>query len=207
MKIKLLKGLLTVLVMGTFNTANAVTLQAGKSYQLLGNITAFSTEAGFSGAYSLVPPGNISYFTLNFDNTISVVLNLAQADGDKATLTIDRLNLAGSGNALTMNAPTGVTTFAGGYKDIGNFHPVNNPAAFSNFATAMSGQLNTSANTFKIWGAYYNLANTKLGTTDFHLTVGSVVNTGAAQVPEPISISLLGMGLLGGVMSRRRKAV
>lgn len=184
------------------SSAHAVTLKAGDSYVLLGNIRGISTDNTYTGIYSLNSPGLISYFTVNFDNTISVVLNLIQADGDKATLTIDRLALGGVGTALTMNAPAGVTSY-GAYKDIGNFFPVNNPLTFTNFAIAMPGQLNTTANTFKIWGSYFTQAGIALGGTDMHLTIGSTVTS---QIPEPVSMSLLGIGLLGGIFRRKLMA-
>ena len=196
----LLKGLFGLFLgLCITSSANAVTLTAGHSYALAGNILTPS------GLFSLTAPGASSYFTVNLDNTISVVMNLIGGNGvipANYTLTIDRLILGGTGTALTMNAPAGVTAF-GSYKDIGNFFAVNNPSAFSNFAIAMPGQLNTAANTFKIWGAYYSQTGALVrGQTDFHLTIGSDVTS---RVPEPMSMSLLGMGLLGGVINRRKK--
>ncbi len=199
-----IKGLIIslVLFLGITGSANAVTLVAGNTYQLLGNIVGRSPVAGYSQTYSLTPAGLKSSFTVNFDNTISVILNLVGlSNGNVATLTIDKLTLSGLTGAISMNAPATAATIAGAYKDIGNFLTAG---VNTNFGIAMAGQLNTAANTWKLWGAYFNSANISLGGTDFHLTIGGQI--GNTQIPEPMSVSLLGMGLLGGLISRKRKA-
>lgn len=205
---KSLKILLsTVLFLLLGSTANAVTLVAGHSYQLTGNVYGASTVAGTTGLYSLTPAGSYSFFTYNADKTIDVVLNLIMANGTRATLIMNDIVVGGTGSALTMSAAAGATNFvhaSTNYKDVGNFLPAANPSAFSNFAIAMNGQLNTLANTFKFWGKYFSQTGSFLyGQTDFHLNIGSDVTT---QVPEPLTLSLLGMGLLGGVISRKKRA-
>jgi hypothetical protein len=186
--------------------ASAVTIVAGNSYQLTGSIVSHSTDAEFTGLYDLSSPDSISYLTVNFDNTISVVLNLTQADGDKAVLEIKELVYAeGPNGMLNLSAPAGAKTFASGCKHIGDFYPVNNPTAFTQFTIAGNNhKINTIDNSFGLAiTSYYDQADRFLGRNNISFNIGGLVNT---QVPEPMTLSLMGLGLLGGALKRRRSA-
>jgi hypothetical protein len=198
---KLIIALVVLLSVAT--TANAVTLVAGNTYQLSGSITSYASDTNYNGAYTLL---NTSSFTVNFDNTISVVLNLLQADGDRAILVIDKLLLGGSGTTLSLAAPAGVKVFPSGCKDIGDFIPVGNPAAYTDFTIAGNGHnINTVNNTLNLLvTSYYTKPGMGfLGRNNVTLNIGNSINT---QVPEPMTLSLLGLGLIGGAINRRRKS-
>lgn len=184
-------------------SANAVTLVAGNTYQLSGSITSYASDAKYNGLYSLL---NSSRLIVNADNSVSAVLDLIQADGDRATLTIDKLLLSGTGTVLSLSAPSGVKVFPSGCKDIGDFVPVGNPAAYTDFTIAGTGHnINTTANTLSLLvTSYYSKPGmTFLGRNNVTLTIGGV--TGGTQIPEPMTMSLLSVGLLGGLVSRKKK--
>lgn len=183
------KGLLAALSL-TFSVsqAQATPIVAGQSYELVNKYT------------SQLSTTELSYFTVNLDNTISAILNLANGN----VVEISSLVLETTAAGFSMNAPLGATAF-GAYKDVGNIFPETNPTAFNDFAIAMPGQIYTASNDWKIWSAIFNHTTGALvtGQSDYHLGYGRNVTN---EVPEPMTMTLLGMGLVGGAIRRRRNA-
>lgn len=185
-------------------TAQAVTLTPGTSYSLGGTVTGYSINTRYNGLYNVL---GTSTLTVNADNSISAVINLLQPDGDTATLRIDKLLMTGTGVTKTLTAPrgAGIKVYPSGCVDIGSFTTADGNVVDFTISTG-SGAINTNTNIFSISSTTYyalNPAMTYLGRVGFSLTIGNA--TGGTNVPEPMSMTLLGLGLLGGVVSRKKK--
>ena len=183
---KIIKNILGMAIVLAFTaSAHAVTLTPGRSFQLTGGI--LSTTA-------------LSYFTINTDGSLSAVL--IESDGDVINIE-NVVRGADMGEIAQFFAPDGVTAY-GNYKDIGSHTSTN--GTVSDFAIgAHPVKVYQNSNLFKVWAALFNpqTGGLNLGQRDYHLNIGGDVTS---QVPEPMTMSLLGMGLLGGAIRRKKAA-
>lgn len=147
----------------------------------------------------------LSYVTINDDNTISFVVNGAEAEFGR--LESDVLSFDNQTGLVQMfNNPDGVD-YGSDFIDYGQATSDNgNIGRFaSNLPVKLTLDANGNATKFQTWVRIVNplTGSFETGRRDFHLDIGREL--AAAEVPEPMTMSLLGMGLIGGAI-RRKKA-
>lgn len=181
-------------------TANATTVPYATATALAANSTA-TTTINFNGGSGETYYGNAwttSGVTFGAD---SGVFHIRTAAHDAAYHPNGYVDLQGS--TLSMNFGTAVTSV--GF-DFGDFY-----SSIVNLSITLGNgdmfNVSSPSNAYGYFGVTSNVAFNSLTITTNNLYTGfDNVTFGAAAVPEPASLALLGVGLFGFAAARRKNA-
>lgn len=202
---RVLVGLLLSIVFTS--SAYAVSIENGQYYLLSGSIRAVDAN-GLVKEYTLNQGAELSYFTFDATNAqINVALHGTAADNSSSSLVIENSLFLGLGSGpgynLTLHADASSPRFGNTYSGIGEFVPNYDPQLDTVFAINRPGQISSSNDTFKLFGAFFNDTTGALVlSADLNLTIGRNVTS---EVPEPASLALLFSSLLGASRIRARR--
>ncbi|GAC1337634.1 MAG: hypothetical protein NVSMB18_02850 [Acetobacteraceae bacterium] len=198
-------------------------------------LRADSLDTGFAGGGGNVAEGNLQNGPaggdghgsgkLNSNNTSTIAMSVA--GGTKLTVSFnDDVNIQASSRALAGETASGaisssvtiqrngvtVFTFApdgSGLGDVTGGTVTSDPYSLNfNVGTSSGGSLTGS---YTKSGGFFSATTNSLADGDYTIIVNQQSNIdlqiGAARIPEPASMALLGAGLLGfGVIRRNRKS-
>jgi hypothetical protein len=170
----------------------AFTPTAGYTMSFTGQ-TAFIFDTAFYASNSYYASNGTDYLRLYQSTT-----TLKNSSG--ALFSVNSIDLANSYTSTATASPYNATatltgTFADG-KTVTTSYVLSN----NNFAS-------TNDYTTALLAGFTNLTSFTIAATGYNLNVDNIViNQAAANVPEPASVALLGLGLAGFAVARRRKA-
>lgn len=155
-----------------------------------GPLPTFINNPGFFGPHHQIAYNGTSFIRLTWD----VVLELTSTTNTPFSVnSIDLVNYLYYGERDRSNV-TLTGTYADGRKIVAKY--------------TYNDDLTTAANDFhtETLAGFTNLVSFSVETSNYYLALDNIViNQSAADVPEPASLAMLGLGFAGIVATRRRK--
>ncbi len=198
-----IKSQLTVLAAAAALFAGAVSVSYAVPVVYSGILTNGVPATGNVPSNSFSNSALWDYYRINgtTGNIVTITLDRANGDSDPGVALFFGLGIDSAGATVEpgQSSTDGSLQFLTSDDDSGTNTP---PGPFNN--ALISGFVLPSTGTYTI--AAYDISGTVITGLDYTLTVNGFTTGPAAVVPEPASLALLGLGLAGLALRRRRQA-